>query len=211
MPRSAACTCVPVLNLRLDKDVKAMRAIAEEAFALVRAYKGSHSGEHGDGIVRSEFHEVMFGERLVRAFEDVKNRFDPGGLLNPGKIVHPPTFDDRRLLRYGPSYKAEEIKTRLDWSGLLGSRRRFPGRGRDVQQQRRLPRARRRRDVPELPRHPRGARRDARPRQYAASRDHRAARTRRADLRGDGTRRCWPASRARLAGANARPASTWRA
>src|SRR4029078_324785 len=59
---SVGCLHVrPVLNLRLDKDVKAMRAIAEEAFALVRAYKGSHSGEHGDGIVRSEFHESMFG------------------------------------------------------------------------------------------------------------------------------------------------------
>ena len=61
---SVGCLHVrPVLNLRLDKDVKAMRAIAEEAFALVRAYKGSHSGEHGDGIVRSEFHEQMFGDR----------------------------------------------------------------------------------------------------------------------------------------------------
>jgi FAD/FMN-containing dehydrogenase len=53
----------PILNLRLEKDVKAMRAIAEEAFALVRSYKGSHSGEHGDGLVRSEFHEAMFGHR----------------------------------------------------------------------------------------------------------------------------------------------------
>ena len=44
---------------------------------MVRAYKGSHSGEHGDGIVRSEFHEPMFGPRLVRAFEEVKDRFDP--------------------------------------------------------------------------------------------------------------------------------------
>ena len=61
----------PVLNLKLEKDVRAMRAIAEEAFALVREYKGSHSGEHGDGIVRSEFHEGMFGLRLVRAFEEV--------------------------------------------------------------------------------------------------------------------------------------------
>ena len=50
-----------------------MRAIAEEAFAMVRDYKGSHSGEHGDGIVRSEFHEFMFGPRLVRAFEEVKD------------------------------------------------------------------------------------------------------------------------------------------
>ena len=71
----------PVLNLRLDKDLKAMRGIAEEAFAMVRAYKGSHSGEHGDGIVRSEFHEPMFGTRLVQAFEEVKDRFDPNGLV----------------------------------------------------------------------------------------------------------------------------------
>ena len=85
---SVGCLHVrPVLNLRLDKDVKAMRAIAEEAFAMVREYKGSHSGEHGDGIVRSEFHEPMFGARLVRAFEEVKDRFDPKGLFNPGKIV----------------------------------------------------------------------------------------------------------------------------
>ena len=61
---SVGCLHVrPVLNLRQEKDVKAMRAIAEEAFAMVRDYKGSHSGEHGDGIVRSEFHEFMFGKR----------------------------------------------------------------------------------------------------------------------------------------------------
>ncbi len=50
-----------------------MRAIAEEAFAMVREYKGSHSGEHGDGLVRSEFNEPMFGSRLARAFEEVKD------------------------------------------------------------------------------------------------------------------------------------------
>jgi FAD/FMN-containing dehydrogenase len=59
---SVGCLHVrPILNLKLEKDVHAMRAIAEEAFELVRGYKGSHSGEHGDGIVRSEFHEKMFG------------------------------------------------------------------------------------------------------------------------------------------------------
>ena len=85
----------PVLNLRLEKDVKAMRAIAEEAFELVRQYKGSHSGEHGDGLVRSEFLEPMYGSRIARAFEDVKDSFDPaspsnpGGLFNPGTIVRP--------------------------------------------------------------------------------------------------------------------------
>ncbi len=106
----------PVLNLRQEKDVKAMRAIAEEAFDMVREYKGSHSGEHGDGIVRSEFHEPMFGPRLVRAFEEVKDRFDPNGLYNPGKIVRPPKFDDRSLFRYAPDYKvaAHPGRARLD-------------------------------------------------------------------------------------------------
>src|SRR6202163_4433899 len=102
---SVGCLHVrPVLNLRLEKDVKAMRAIAEEAFELVRGYKGSHSGEHGDGIVRSEFHEKMFGKELVRAFEEVKDRFDPHGRFNPGKIVRAPDFDDRSLFRYAPGY-----------------------------------------------------------------------------------------------------------
>src|SRR6204780_1766203 len=81
----AAVGCLhvrPVLNLRLDKDVHAMRAIAEEAFAMVREYKGSHSGEHGDGIVRSEFHETMFGSRIIADFREVKHRFDPDDVLN---------------------------------------------------------------------------------------------------------------------------------
>ena len=111
----------PVLNLRLDKDVHAMREIAEEAFAMVREYKGSHSGEHGDGLVRSEFNEPMFGSRLARAFEEVKDRFDPQGLYNPGKVVRPPKFDDRSLFRYAPGYRGEDIATHLDWSAFPGS------------------------------------------------------------------------------------------
>ena len=125
---SVGCLHVrPVLNLRREHDVKAMRAIAEEAFDMVLAYKGSHSGEHGDGIVRSEFHEKMFGTRLVRAFEAVKQRFDPKGLYNPGKIVRAPKFDDRRLLRYGPDYRPENIRTSLDWSAYPGTGDGFQG------------------------------------------------------------------------------------
>ncbi|MBW7970265.1 FAD-binding and (Fe-S)-binding domain-containing protein [Bradyrhizobium sp. BR 10289] len=117
----------PVLNLKLEKDVKAMRAIAEEAFALVREYKGSHSGEHGDGLVRSEFHETMFGERLVADFREVKHRFDPDGVLNPGKIVDAPKMDDRSLFRFKPDYRVAELRTKLDWSAYPGAGGGFQG------------------------------------------------------------------------------------
>ena len=175
----------PVLNLKLEKDVKAMRAIAEETFAMVREYKGSHSGEHGDGMVRSEFHETMFGERIIADFREVKHRFDPGNVLNPGKIVDAPKMDDRTLFRYPPDYRVERIEDRTGLVGLSRRRRRFPGRGRDVQQQRRLPQTRGRRDVPVLSRHPRREGCHARPRQHAAAGDLRPARPGRAGLRRD--------------------------
>jgi len=117
----------PVLNLKLEKDVKAMRAIAEETFAMVREYKGSHSGEHGDGIVRSEFHEIMFGERIIADFREVKQRFDPENLLNPGKIVDAPKMDDRTLFRFSPDYRVSELKTALDWSAYPGAGGGFQG------------------------------------------------------------------------------------
>ncbi len=110
----------PVLNLKLEKDARTMRAIAEECFAMVREYKGSHSGEHGDGLVRSEFHEAMFGPRMVKAFETVKDTFDPPGLFNPGKIVRPSKMDDRSLFRYKPGYATAPIETVFDWSAWGG-------------------------------------------------------------------------------------------
>jgi len=114
---SVGCLHVrPVLNVKQELEVKKMRAIAEEAFAMVREYQGSHSGEHGDGLVRSEFHEAMFGGRIVRAFEEVKDAFDPKGLFNPGKIVRALKMDDRRLFRFKPDYRQLPIATALDWS-----------------------------------------------------------------------------------------------
>lgn len=117
----------PVLNLKLEKDVKAMRAIAEETFAMVREYKGSHSGEHGDGLVRSEFHETMFGERIIADFREIKQRFDPDHVLNPGKIVDAPKMDDRSLFRYPPDYRVADFKTALDWSAYPGAGGGFQG------------------------------------------------------------------------------------
>jgi FAD/FMN-containing dehydrogenase/Fe-S oxidoreductase len=125
---SVGCLHVrPILNLKLDQDIKKMRAIAEECFDLVAKYKGSHSGEHGDGLVRSEFHEKMFGPRMVASFGEVKQRFDPTGLFNPGKIVDAPKMDDRRLFRYGPNYSVPEFRTGLDWSEWTGSGGGFQG------------------------------------------------------------------------------------
>ena len=113
----------PIIDLKVDDGARRMRAIAEECFELVREYRGSHSGEHGDGIVRSEFHEAMFGSRLVGAFEEVKDAFDPSGLFNPGKIVRPERMDDRELFRYKPGYTPLSVETGLDWSDWGGLHR----------------------------------------------------------------------------------------
>ena len=200
----------PVLNLRQDKDVHAMREIAEEAFAMVREYKGSHSGEHGDGLVRSEFNEPMFGSRLARAFEEVKDRFDPNGLYNPGKVVRPPKFDDRSLFRYAPGYHGEDIKTHLDWSAYTGAGDGFQG---AIEMCNNNGACRKLAGGVMCP-------------SYRVTRDERDVTRGRANTlrlavtgqlgptRSPPTR--WPrrsscASPARPAGANARPASTWRA
>jgi len=127
---SVGCLHVrPVLNMKNPADVATMRMVAEEAFSLVREYKGSHSGEHGDGLARSEFHAPMFGPRIVHAFEAVKQAFDPLGLLNPNRITRPPRMDDRTLFRYPPGYASvNDFTPKLDWSehpgplgGMLGA------------------------------------------------------------------------------------------
>ncbi len=118
---SVGCLHVrPVLNMKDPVDVHRMREIAEAAMDLVREFKGSHSGEHGDGISRSEFHERMFGGPLVRAFEEVKDAFDPAGLMNPGRITRAPKFDDRGLFRFKPGYAPLPLDTALDWSDWGG-------------------------------------------------------------------------------------------
>jgi len=105
----------PILDMRRDGAAK-MRAIAEEASALVREYKGAYSGEHGDGLVRSEWVAWQFGPRLTHAFEEIKALFDPDGIMNPGKIVRPRPMDERSLFRYPPGYRTLPVATALDWS-----------------------------------------------------------------------------------------------
>ena len=105
----------PVLNMKTDGAQK-MRAIAEEACALVREYKGAYSGEHGDGLVRSEWIEPIIGPRLTASLAEIKALFDPKGLMNPGKIVRAPKQDDRALFRFKPGYASQPLQTALDWS-----------------------------------------------------------------------------------------------
>jgi FAD/FMN-containing dehydrogenase/Fe-S oxidoreductase len=104
----------PVLDMRRDGAEK-MRAIAEEACAMVKQYKGAYSGEHGDGLVRSEWIAPFFGPRLTAALGEIKSWLDPKGLMNPGKIVNPSRMDDKSLFRFKPGYRAEVPQTVLDW------------------------------------------------------------------------------------------------
>ncbi|CAG9218420.1 FAD-binding oxidoreductase [Paraburkholderia sabiae] len=105
----------PILDMRRDGATK-MRAIAEEAAALVREYKGAYSGEHGDGLCRGEWVAWQYGPRINRAFSEIKTLFDPDNRMNPDKIVRPPKMDDARNFRFAPGYKAGALTPALDWS-----------------------------------------------------------------------------------------------
>ncbi|MEC7644757.1 MAG: FAD-linked oxidase C-terminal domain-containing protein, partial [Pseudomonadota bacterium] len=125
---SVGCLHVrPVLNMKQAGGAETMRAIAEEAFELVRSFGGSHSGEHGDGIVRSEFNDRMFGPVLPDLFRQVKAMFDSQGMFNPGKIIDAPKMDDRELFRFAPGYEAEDFDSVLDWAAWPGAAGGFQG------------------------------------------------------------------------------------
>jgi len=110
----------PVLNMKDASGASTMRAIATEAMDLVKKYDGAYSGEHGDGIVRSQWIEPLYGRKITGAMEEVKALFDPEDRFNPGKIVHAPQADDRTLMRFKPGYTTERFETALDWSAWGG-------------------------------------------------------------------------------------------
>lgn len=108
----------PILDLRLAEDIERLKAITEDTFELVVKYKGSWSGEHGDGLVRSAYNKRFFGEVLYNAFLEIKKLFDPDGLMNPGKIVEAQTIDNN--LRYGTAYKDQTVKTEYKYKAEEG-------------------------------------------------------------------------------------------
>jgi FAD/FMN-containing dehydrogenase/Fe-S oxidoreductase len=108
----------PVLNLKSVDDVARMRRITEDITDLVLEFGGALSGEHGDGLARSEWNRKMFGERVYQAFCRVKQTFDPHNLLNPGKVVNAPAMTEN--LRYGAGYTPEEPATLFDYARQEG-------------------------------------------------------------------------------------------
>lgn len=104
----------PTLNLKRTDDVQRMRRIAEKTVELVMKYGGAMTGEHGDGLVRSEWLERLYGPRIVQAFREVKQAFDPHNLFNPRKIVDPLPMDER--LRYAAHPRSVPLQTYFDYS-----------------------------------------------------------------------------------------------
>ena len=103
----------PVLNLKEPDDRRKFRAIAQDVAHLVKRYRGSLSGEHGDGRLRGEFLIQMVGEQVYQWMQQIKATWDPKGILNPGKIIDTPPMD--QALRYQANQIAPEIKTFLNF------------------------------------------------------------------------------------------------
>ncbi|WP_369769389.1 FAD-binding and (Fe-S)-binding domain-containing protein [Flavobacterium sp. WC2416] len=108
----------PVLNLKTKEGVYQFRNIATEVAVLVKKYRGSLSGEHGDGIVRGEFLPFMIGEKNYDLLKHIKLAFDPYSVLNIGKIVNALKMDEN--LRFEPGRDEPEIKTIQDFSDSMG-------------------------------------------------------------------------------------------
>lgn len=108
----------PILNLKKKEDVGLFRKITTDVAVLTKKYKGSFSGEHGDGIVRAEFIPLMIGEKNYELLKRVKSIFDPYNIFNPGKIVDAYPMDE--ALRYDVDRDEPEIETLMDFSESQG-------------------------------------------------------------------------------------------
>ncbi len=108
----------PLINLKTEEGHRMFRAIAVDIATLVKKYRGSLSGEHGDGRLRGEFIRFMAGDACYALMQQVKELFDPGHLFNPGKIIGTPPMD--QFHRYGPGHPTPDYETIFDFSDVLG-------------------------------------------------------------------------------------------
>jgi FAD/FMN-containing dehydrogenase/Fe-S oxidoreductase len=116
---SAGCLHVrPLLNIKTAKDIRKMHAIAADSVDLCLSLGGASTGEHGDGLARSEWIERAYGPEIVSAFRELKRAADPDGILNPGKILDSPPMNDN--LRYGVEYHVRSWQPNLDFSKQAG-------------------------------------------------------------------------------------------
>ncbi|MEF8812746.1 MAG: FAD-linked oxidase C-terminal domain-containing protein [Halovenus sp.] len=118
----------PILNLKEEEGIEALHSITDDVTDLVLEHHGAFSGEHGDGMARTEFNPKMYGDRLWTAFKELKTAFDPEWLLHPGNVVYRDgpgdpgpdnrrgvSADNREHLRYGGQYQSLEPQTTLDF------------------------------------------------------------------------------------------------
>ncbi len=108
----------PVLNMKEPSHVQMFYDIASDTADIVKTYKGSLSGEHGDGRLRGEFIAKMVGDKNYELFKQIKQIFDPKGILNPGKITDTPKMNTS--LRYKKTQKEVIEQPIFDWSSTLG-------------------------------------------------------------------------------------------
>ena len=154
----------PFMDLTQPDEVATMRTVAAEIRDLVSEFGGANSSEHGDGLARSEFNRIVFGDALYDAMCEVKRLFDPHALMNPGKIVDaPPMTENIRDVALPPAFDAAN-------PALVRRHRRHARRGRSMHEHRRLPQGVDRGDVPVVHGDARGGAQHPRPRQRAGAR-----------------------------------------
>jgi FAD/FMN-containing dehydrogenase/Fe-S oxidoreductase len=103
----------PLVNLKEPREIELMTSITREISDLVLEFGGAMSGEHGDGLARSHLNKKLFGPQIYRAFQDVKQAFDPLHIMNPGKIVDAPPMTEH--LRYGTEYRTVDLTTHFSF------------------------------------------------------------------------------------------------
>ena len=108
----------PLISLKNEEGINKMVSIGDAVSDLIKEFGGSMSGEHGDGIVRGVWTRKMFGDQIYNAFRELKQTWDPQGIMNPGKIIDTPPMTEN--LRYGMTYQAADLPTSLDFSADFG-------------------------------------------------------------------------------------------